>query len=56
MVYDSMTSWQIKKEKVKLVIEFIFLGSKINADGDCSYEIKWHLLLGRKGATKLDWK
>ena len=40
MVYDSITSWQIKKEKVKLVIDFIFLGSKINADGDCSYEIK----------------
>ena len=43
-----MTSWQIKKEKVKLVIDFIFLGSKINADGDCSHEIKGHLLLGRK--------
>ena len=40
MVYDSMTSWQIKKEKVKAVTDFIFLGSKINADGDCSYEIK----------------
>ena len=54
MVYDSITSWQIKNEKVKAVTDFIFLGSKINADGDCSYEIKWHLLLGRKGDTKLD--
>ena len=40
MVYDSITSWQIKNEKVKAVTDFIFLGSKINADGDCSYEIK----------------
>ena len=54
MVYDSITSWQIKKEKVKAVTDFIFLSSKINADGDCSYEIKWHLLLGRKGITKLE--
>ena len=54
MVYDSITSWQIKKEKVKAVTDFIFLGSKINANGDCSYEIKWHLLFGRKGITKLD--
>ena len=54
MAYDSITSWQIKEEKVKAVIDFIFLGSKIKADGDCSYEIKWHLLLGRKGVTKLE--
>ena len=54
MVYDPITSWQIEKEKVKAVTDFLFLGSKINADSDCSYEIKIHLLLGRKGVTKLD--
>ena len=53
MAYDSITSWQIKEEKVKAVIDFIFLGSKIKADSDCSHEIK-HLLLGRKFLTNLD--
>ena len=54
MVYDPITSGQIEKEKVKAVTDLLFLGSKINADSDCSYEIKIHLLLGRKGVTKLD--
>ena len=54
MVYDPITSWQIEKEKVKAATDFLFLGSKINADSDCSYENKRHLLLGRKGVTKLD--
>ena len=49
-----ITSWQIDGEKVETVTNFIFLGSKITADGDCSHEIKKHLLLGRKAMTKLD--
>ena len=48
------TSWQIEGETVETVSEFIFLGSKITADGDCSHEIKRCLLLGRKVMTKLD--
>ena len=48
------TSWQIDGETVETVADFIFLGSKITADGDCSYEIKRHLLLGRKVMTNLD--
>ena len=47
-------SWQIDEETMKTVTDFIFLGSKITADGDCSHEIKRHLLLGRKGMTNLD--
>ena len=47
-------SWQIDGETVETVSDFIFLGSKITADGDCSHEIKIHLLLGRKVMTKLD--
>ena len=47
-------SWQIDKEKVEEVTEFIFLGSKITVDSDCSHEIKRHLLLGRKAMTNLD--
>ena len=43
-----ITSWQIDKETMKTVTDFIFLGSKITADGDCSYEVKRHLLLGKK--------
>ena len=43
-----ITSWQIDGETVETVVDFIFLGSKIIADGDCSHEIKRHLLLGRK--------
>ena len=48
------TSWQIDGEKVETVTDFIFMGSKIIADGDCSHEIKRRLLLGRKAMTKLD--
>ena len=48
------TSWQIDGEKVETVTDFIFLGSKIIADGDCSHEIKRCLLLGRKAMTNLD--
>ena len=49
-----ITSWQIDGETMETVTDFIFLGSKITADGDCSYEIKRHLLLGRKGMTNPD--
>ena len=49
-----ITSWQIDGEKVETVTDFIFLGSKITADGDCSHEIKRCLLLGRKTMTDLD--
>ena len=49
-----ITSWQIDGEKVETVADFIFLGSKITADGDCSHEIKKRLLLGRKVMTNLD--
>ena len=48
-----ITSWQIDREKVETVTHFIFLGWKITADGDCSHEIKRHLLLGRKAMTNL---
>ena len=51
MEFDSITSWQIDMENVGTVSDFIFLGSKINANGDCSHEIKRHLLLGRKSMT-----
>ena len=50
----SITSWQKDGEKMETVTDFIFLGSKITADGDCSHEIKRHLLLGRKAMTNLD--
>ena len=49
-----ITSWQIDGETVETVADFIFLGSKITADGDCSHEIKRHLLLGRKAMTNLE--
>ena len=49
-----ITSWQIDGKTVETVTDFIFLGSKITADGDCSQEIKRHLLLGRKAMTNLD--
>ena len=49
-----ITSWQIDRETVETVADFIFLGSEITADGDCSHEIKRHLLLGRKVMTNLD--
>ena len=51
---DPITSWQIDKETMETVTDFIFLGSKITADGDCSHEIKSQLLLRRKAMTKLD--
>ena len=54
MASGPITSWQIDGETVETVADFIFLGSKINADGDCSHEIKKHLLLGRKAMTNLD--
>ena len=54
MASGPITSWQIDGEIVKTVSEFIFLGSKITADGDCSHEIKRRLLLGRKAVTNLD--
>ena len=54
MVSGPITSWEIDGETVETVSDFIFLGSKITADGDCSHEIKRHLLLGRKVMTNLD--
>ena len=48
MASGPITSWQIELEKVEAVTDFIFLGSKINVDGDCSHEMKRHLLTGRK--------
>ena len=53
MAFGPITSWQIDGEMVETVADFIFLGSKITADGDCSHEIKRHLLLGRKVMTNL---
>ena len=49
-----ITSWQIEGDKVETVTDFIFLDSKITADGDCSHEIKIHLLLGRKAMTNIN--
>ena len=54
MASGPITSWQIDGETVETVTDFIFLGSKITADSDCSHEIKRHLLLGRKVMTNLD--
>ena len=54
MVSSSITSWEIDGETVETVTDFIFLGSKITADDDCSHEIKRHLLFGRKTMTNLD--
>ena len=54
MASGPITSWQIHGETMETVADFIFLGSKITADGDCSNEIKRHLLLGRKVMTNLD--
>ena len=54
MASGSITSWQINGETMEIVTDFIFLGSKITADGDCSHEIKRCLLLGRKTMTILD--
>ena len=54
MASGPITSWQIDGVKMETVIDFLFLGFKITADGDCSHEIKRHLLLGRKSMTNLD--
>ena len=54
MASRPITSWQIDRETMETVTDFIFLGSKITADGDCNHEIKRHLLLGRKFMTSLD--
>ena len=54
MASGPFTSWQTDGETMETVKDFIFLGSKITADGDCRHEIKRHLLLGRKPMTKLD--
>ena len=54
MASNPITSWQIDGETMETVIDFIFLGSKITADSDCSHEIKRHLLLRRKAMTNLD--
>ena len=54
MATGPITSWQIERGKVEAERDFIFLHSKITVDGDCSYEIKRHLLLGRKAMTNLD--
>ena len=54
MASSPITSWEIDGETLEIVADFIFLGSKITVDGDCSHEIKRCLLLGRKGMTNLD--
>ena len=54
MAFGPITSWQTEGEKVEVVTDFLFLGPKITVDGDCSHEIKRHLLLGRKAMTNLD--
>ena len=54
MASGSITSWQVDRETMETVTDFLFLGSKITADGDCSHEIKRHILLGRKVMTNLD--
>ena len=54
MASSPITSWEIDGETVETMSEFIFLGSKITADGDCSHEVKRHLLLRRKAMTNLD--
>ena len=54
MASDPITAWQIEGEKVEVVTDFLFLGSKSTADGDCSHEIRRHLLLDRKAMTNQD--
>ena len=54
MASGLITSWQIDGENVEAVTDFLFLGSKINADGDCTHDIRKRLLLGRKAMTNLD--
>ena len=51
MASDPITSWQLEGEKVEVVTDFLFLGSKITSDGDCSHELRRQLLLGRKPTT-----
>ena len=53
MAYGPITSWQIESEKVEAVTDFLFLGSTITMDGDCSHEIRRQLLLGKKAMTNL---
>ena len=53
MAFNLIISWKIDEEKVEIVTDFIFLGSKITVDGDCKYEIKRQLLLGRKATTSI---
>ena len=54
MASSPITSWQIEQGIIEAVIDSVFLGSKITADGDYSHEIKWYVLLGRKAMTNLD--
>ena len=54
MTSGPIASWQIEREKVEIVTDFLFLGSKITADGECSHEIRRQLLLDRKAMTNLD--
>ena len=54
MASSPITTWQIDGERMEIVRDFIFLGSKITVDGDCSHEIKRHLILGRKAMTNID--
>ena len=54
MASGLITSWQIDRDKMETITDFIFLGSKITAEGDCSCEIKRHLILGRKAMTNID--
>ena len=54
MASNPITSWQVDEEEVETLTDFIFLGSKITVNGDCSHKIKRHLLLGRKAMTNLD--
>ena len=54
MVSSPITAWQTEEEKVEVVTDFLFLGSKITADGDCSHEIRRHVLLGRKAMINLE--
>ena len=53
MASDPITSWQIEREKVEVLTDFLFLGSKITVDGDCRHEIIRYLLLGKKAITNL---
>ena len=54
MASSPITAWQIEGEKVEVMTDFLFLGSEVTADGDCSYEVRRRLLLGRKAMTDLD--